>query len=89
MKTIGQLKLSRRKFLGVIGKGAAVLGMPSFLGVKIAQSAQTSPNRRFTIREDRFGGMVPELSPCAEPSPQLSAVLMGLNANQLVFRSRF
>jgi Animal haem peroxidase len=72
------VKLSRRKFLGVIGKGAAVLGMPSFLDVKTAQSAQPSPNRRFTIREDRFGRMFPELPPFAEPSPQLSAALMEL-----------
>jgi Animal haem peroxidase len=71
-------KLSRRKFLGVIGKGAAVLGMPNFLGVNGALSAQPSRQRRFVIREDRFGRMFPELPPFAESSNQLSAALMEL-----------
>jgi hypothetical protein len=71
-------KLSRRKFLGVIGKGAAVLGMPNFLGVNGALSAQPSRQRRFVIREDRFGRMFSELPPFAESSNQLSAALMEL-----------
>ena len=72
------VKLSRRKFLGVIGKGAAVLGMPSGLGVNAALSAQQSQHRRFVVREDRFGRIFPELPPFAETSHQLSAALMEL-----------
>jgi hypothetical protein len=74
----GAMKLSRRKFLGVIGKGAAVLGMPSFLSVNAAQGAQPSQQRRFVIREDRFGRMFSELPAFAEPSNQLSAALLEL-----------
>ena len=74
----GAMKLSRRKFLGVIGKGAAVLGMPSFLSVNAAQGAQPFQQRRFVIREDRFGRMFPELPAFAEPSNQLSAALLEL-----------
>jgi Animal haem peroxidase len=74
----GATKLSRRKFLGVIGKGAAVLGLPSVLGVNAARGAQPPQQRRFVIREDRFGRIFPELPPFAETSDQLSAALMEL-----------
>jgi hypothetical protein len=72
------VNLSRRKFLGVIGKGAAVLGMPSVLSTKAALGAQQSPHRRFVLREDRFGRIFPELPPFAESSRKLTSALMEL-----------
>jgi len=71
-------KLSRRKFLGAIGKGAVALGVPSLLGVRGAIGAQPSQQRRFVIREDRFGRIFPQLPAFAEPSSQLSAALLEL-----------
>ena len=72
------VQLSRREFLSVIGKGAAVLGMPSILNVSAALGAQQSRPRRFVIREDRFSRIFPDLPPFAAPSPQLSEALMDL-----------
>jgi hypothetical protein len=57
------VQLSRREFLGVIGKGVAVLGMPSIINVSAALAAQPSRPGRFVIREDRFGRMFPDLPP--------------------------
>jgi hypothetical protein len=67
--------LSRRKFLGVLGKGAVALGVPSLLGTPAVQAAQSQP-RRFVIPEDRFGRMFPGLPPFAESSPKLEAALI-------------
>jgi Animal haem peroxidase len=71
-------RISRRKFLGAIGKGAVALGMPNILGAHAAFGAQPSPQRRFVIREDRFGRIFPELPPFAEPSSRLKAALLEL-----------
>jgi hypothetical protein len=71
-------RISRRKFLGAIGKGAVALGMPNILGADAAFGAQPSRQRRFVIREDRFGRIFPELPPFAEPSSKLEAALLEL-----------
>jgi Animal haem peroxidase len=70
-------KLSRRKFLGTLGKGAVALAMPNILGGR-AIGAQEMQPRRFVIREDRFGRIFPELPPFAEPSRKLSEALLEL-----------
>jgi hypothetical protein len=71
-------KLSRRKFLGTLGKGAVALAMPNILGVRAAIGAQELQQRRFVIREDRFGRIFPDLSAFAEPSRKLSEALLEL-----------
>ena len=71
-------KLSRRKFLGTLGKGAVALAMPNIFGVRAAIGAQEVERRRFVIREDRFGRIFPDLRAFAEPSPKLSEALMEL-----------
>jgi hypothetical protein len=67
--------LTRRKFLGALGKGAVALGVPSVLAVHAAHGAQQSQQPRFVIREDRFGRIFPQLSPFAEPSSKLEQAL--------------
>ena len=70
-------KLSRRKFLGTLGTGAAALCVPSIFGVCATRAAQQADShRRFVIREDRFGRMFPQLPPFAEPSRRLSEALL-------------
>lgn len=70
-------KLSRRKFLGALGTGAAAMCVPSIFGARAARAAQPAAHgRRFVIREDRFGRMFPDLPPFAQPSPKLSAALL-------------
>ncbi len=71
-------RISRRRFLGAIGKGAVALGMPNILGVHAALGAEQSQRRRFVLREDRFGRIFPKLPPFAEPSRKLEAALMEL-----------
>jgi Animal haem peroxidase len=71
-------RITRRKFLGAIGKGAVALGMANTLGVHTAFGAQPSQQRRFVIREDRFGRIFPELPPFAESSTKLEAALIEL-----------
>jgi hypothetical protein len=46
--------ISRRKFLEAIGTGVVALGMPNALAVRTAHAAQQG-QRRYVIREDRFG----------------------------------
>jgi hypothetical protein len=70
--------ISRRRFLGAVGKGAVALSMPNILGVHAALGAQQSQRRRFVIREDRFGRIFPNLPPFAERSSKLEAALMEL-----------
>lgn len=62
--------LSRRGFLGALGAGAMTPG----LCVMGSAHAQTAPN--FTIREDRFGRIFPNLPTFAEPTPELSAAML-------------
>jgi hypothetical protein len=71
-------RITRRKFLRAIGTGAVALGAPSVLGLHAAHTAQQSRQRRFVIREDRFGRIFPQLSPFAEPSRGLSSALLEL-----------
>ena len=71
-------RISRRRFLCAIGKGAVALGMPNILGVHAALGAEQSQPRRFVLREDRFGRIFPKLPPFAEPSRKLEAALMEL-----------
>jgi Animal haem peroxidase len=78
VKDYNQSGISRRKFLGAVGKGAVALGMPNILGVHRALGAQPSRQRRFVIQEDRFGRIFPQLPPFAEPSSKLAAALLEL-----------
>jgi hypothetical protein len=78
MNVKGDNRITRRKFLGAVGKGALALGMANTLGVHTALGAQPSRQRRFVIREDRFGRIFPELPPFAEPSSKLEAALLEL-----------
>jgi hypothetical protein len=78
VKDNNQSGISRRKFLGAVGKGAVALGMPNILGVHRALGAQPSRQRRFVIQEDRFGRIFPQLPPFAEPSSKLAAALLEL-----------
>ena len=71
-------RISRRKFLGALGKGALALGMPNIIGVHAAFSAQPSRQRRFVIQEDRFGRIFPDLPPFAGASSKLEAALLEL-----------
>lgn len=69
--------ITRRKFLGVLGTGAAAVCLPSALRPSNTLAADSGPvGRRFVISEDRFGRMFPQLPPFAEASSQLSAALM-------------
>jgi hypothetical protein len=68
-------KLSRRKFLGAVGKGLVALGVPTILGVRSARAQQSRP-QRFVIAEDRFGRIFPQLPPFAESSHELEAALL-------------
>lgn len=65
-------RMDRRTFLGALGS-AAVLS--SFPGALRSQEVR-APSRRFTIREDRFGRMFPDLPPFALASTQLEAALI-------------
>jgi hypothetical protein len=67
--------ISRRKFLEAIGTGVVALGMPNALAVRTAHAAQQG-QRRYVIREDRFGRIFPQLPPFAESSPELEAALL-------------
>ena len=67
--------ISRRKFLEAIGTGVVALGMPNALAVRTAHAAQQG-QRRYVIREDRFGRIFPQLPPFAESSPELKAALL-------------
>jgi Animal haem peroxidase len=67
--------LSRRKFLGTVGKGAVALTAPAVLGIRPARAQQTRP-RRFVISEDRFGRIFPQLPPFAESSSKLESALL-------------
>jgi hypothetical protein len=71
-------RISRRRFLGAMGKGAVALGMQNILGVHGALGAQPSQQRRFVIREDRFGRIFPQLPPFSGPSSKLEAALLEL-----------
>jgi hypothetical protein len=71
-------RITRRKFLRAIDTGAVALGAPSVLGLHAAHTAQQSRQRRFIIREDRFGRIFPQLPPFAEPSRGLSRALLEL-----------
>jgi hypothetical protein len=71
-------KLSRRKFLGTLGKGALALAMPNIIGVRRAIGAEEVQQRKFVIREDRFGRIFPDLRAFAEPSRKLSEALLEL-----------
>jgi hypothetical protein len=68
-------KLSRRKFLNAVGKGALALAAPAILGIRPARGQQARP-RRFVIAEDRFGRIFPQLPPFAESSSKLEAALL-------------
>ena len=68
---------SRRQFLTAVSKGALAVGVPVFLGSRLANAQQSRP-RRFVIAEDRFGRMFPELPPFAEPSNNLETALLEL-----------
>ena len=59
--------LSRRRFLGMVGAGAAAWGAQNVLGLS---AAEASP----VVRSDRFGRMF-RLPPFADQSPQLEATL--------------
>jgi Animal haem peroxidase len=71
-------KLSRRKFLGTLGKSAMALAMPNIFGIRAAIGAQDVRQRRFVIQEDRFGRIFPDLPAFAEPSRQLFETLIEL-----------
>jgi hypothetical protein len=62
--------LSRRGFIGALGAGAMAPGVCMMAGAANAQTANA-----FTIREDRFGRIFPDLPPFATPSPALTAAL--------------
>ena len=64
--------LGRRQFLKAVGLGGAVTIAVGSSGVGSAHAQQ----RRFVIREDRFGRMFPDLPAFAEPSPHLRAALL-------------
>jgi Animal haem peroxidase len=68
-------KLSRRKFLNAVGKGALALAAPAILGIRPARGQQAQPGR-FVIAEDRFGRIFPQLPPFAESSSKLEAALL-------------
>jgi Animal haem peroxidase len=68
-------KLSRRKFLNAVGKGALALAAPAILGIRPARGQQARP-KRFVIAEDRFGRIFPQLPPFAESSSKLEAALL-------------
>jgi hypothetical protein len=68
-------KLSRRKFLNAVGKGALALAAPAILGIRPARGQQARP-RRFVTAEDRFGRIFPQLPPFAESSSKLEAALL-------------
>ncbi len=68
---------TRREFLATIGAIALCSGAPSIITSRKAY-AQPPPRRRFTIPENRFGRMFPDLPPFAVASPRLEAALMEL-----------
>jgi hypothetical protein len=68
--------LNRRKFLGAISSGVVALGASSLLGIRGARAQHG--DRRFFLREDRFGRIFPQLESFAQPSPQLSAALLDI-----------
>ena len=76
MKSQGYASISRRKFLSKFGTVAAALCAPNVLRNRAAHAQSTDNQRRFVIREDRFGRMFPDLPPFAEANSKLSEALM-------------
>jgi hypothetical protein len=71
--TIESSRVSRRTFLRALGTGAVAA---STSGLLTARGVPAQPHqRRFVIREDRFGRIFPNLPPFATPSPALDAAL--------------
>ncbi len=70
-------RISRRQFLRAIGMGVVVSGTSRVLPGP-ADHAQPARQRRFVIREDRFGRLFPELPPFAAASPELETALLEL-----------
>jgi len=65
-------RLSRRGFLGALGAAGAITSGCSRPGTDVAAQLQTVAS---ALREDRFGRIFPDLSPFAQPSPELIAAL--------------
>jgi hypothetical protein len=70
-------RLTRRKFLSSIGRGALTFAIPSVLRIPPTDASRAPAHRsRFVIAEDRFGRMFPQLAPYAQPSRQLQEALI-------------
>jgi hypothetical protein len=78
MKQLTESGDSRRRFLRTLGAGVAAFCIPSIFNIDPARGQLHSANhqRRFVLRQDRFGRMFPQLPPFAEPSRKLSEVLL-------------
>ena len=68
-------RISRRRFLGVLGVGAVTSSATTALLARGAV-AQTVRRRRFVVSEDRFGRLFPQLDPFfRDNTPRLRAAL--------------
>ncbi|HEU5319272.1 MAG TPA: peroxidase family protein, partial [Methylomirabilota bacterium] len=67
--------MSRRRFLGALGTGAAASGTATALTGRTAHAQALRPGGP-ALREDRFGRMFPRLAPFAAPSARLQAALL-------------